>query len=63
MFVKRRRKGSFFLVDINDERKVNETINLVIKKYKRIDCLINAAAFTMNDMVKSKSKIFENTKL
>ena len=58
-FVKRRRKGSFFLVDMNNERKVNETVGLIIKKYKKIDCLINAAAFTMNHMVKSKSNIFE----
>ena len=45
-FKKKRKKGSFFLVDLNDEIKVNAAINLVIKKYRRIDCLINAAGFT-----------------
>ena len=58
-FFTKRRKGSFFLVDINNERKVNEIVSLIIKKYKKIDCLINAAALTMNDMIKSKNKVFE----
>ena len=57
-FFTKRRKGSFFLVDINNERKVNEIVSLIIKKYKKIDCLINAAALTMNDMIKSKNKVF-----
>ena len=58
-FVKMKKKGSFLLVDINDEKKVNETISLIIKKYRKIDCLINGAAFTMHDMVESKTKVFE----
>ena len=58
-FIKGRRTGSFFLVDINNEKKVNETVSLIIKKYKKIDCLVNAAAFTMRDMIKSKYKVFE----
>ena len=58
-FFTKRRKGSFFLVDINNERKVNEIVSLIIKKYKKIDCLINAAAFSMNDMIKSNNKVFE----
>ena len=58
-FFTKRRKGSFFLVDINNERKVNEIVSLIIKKYKKIDCLINAADLTMNNMIKSKNKVFE----
>ena len=58
-FIKNKRKSSFFLVNINNEKKVNETINLIIKKYKKIDCLINATTSTMNGTIKSKSKFFE----
>ena len=58
-FIKKKKKGSFFLVDISDEKKVNEVVNLVVKKYKKIDCLINAATFTINDIAKSKANIFE----
>ena len=58
-FIKHKRKALFFLVDINKENKVNETINLIIKKYKKIDCLINATTSTANGIIKSKSKLFE----
>jgi NAD(P)-dependent dehydrogenase (short-subunit alcohol dehydrogenase family) len=59
-FIKKKRKGFFFLVDLNNEKKVEEIVNLVIKKFKKIDCLINnAAAFRKNDLTKSKTNIFE----
>ena len=58
-FTKKRKKGSFFLVDLNDEIKVNAAINLVIKKYRRIDCLINAAGFTGEAMLNANYNFFE----
>ena len=57
-FVRKKQKGYFFLVDLNNETKVKTTINLVIKKYKKIDCLINAAGFTGDGMLKENSKFF-----
>ena len=51
-FTRNKQKGYFFLVDLNNETKVKTTINLVIKKYKKIDCLINAAGFTGDGMFK-----------
>ncbi len=58
-FKKKNKKGEFFLVNIENENEVNKVINLVIKKYKNIDCLINAAAFTGQDLHKSKNNLFE----
>ena len=58
-FIKKRQKGFFFLVDLNDENKVNSAINLIIKKHRRIDCLINAAGLTGQNMLKSNSNFFE----
>ena len=58
-FIKKRKKGSFFSVDLNDEVKVNIAINSVIKKYKRIDCLINAAGFTGEEMLEENYNFFE----
>ena len=58
-FTKKKQRGFFFLVDLNDETKVNIAINLVIKKYRKIDCLINAAAFTSQGMLKINSNFFE----
>ena len=60
-FVKMKKKGSFLLVDINDEKQVNETISLIIKKYRKIDCLINAASFTGQDMLETNVNFFENS--
>ena len=40
-FKKKGQKGLFLLVDLNNESKVEATINLIIKKYRKIDCLIN----------------------
>lgn len=57
-FVRKKRKGSFYFIDINDEGKVNDLTKQIIKKYQRIDCLINSAAYTMNNMLK-KNNIFE----
>ena len=58
-FIKKKYRGKFISVDINNERKVNETINSVIKKYKNIDCLINAAGFTGQDLQNKKNSYFE----
>ena len=58
-FFKKRQRGSFFLVDLNNETKVNVVINSIIKKYKKIDCLINAAGLTGEDMLKTDSNFFE----
>jgi len=58
-FKKKKLKGLFCLVDLNDEDKVNEAINLIIKKYRKIDCLINAVAFTGQNMFKTNVNFFE----
>ena len=58
-FIKKKQRGLFFLVDLNNETKVNVVINSIIKKYRKIDCLINAAGFTGEDMLKTDSNFFE----
>lgn len=58
-FFKKRQRGSFFLVDLNNETKVNVVINSIIKKYRKIDCLINAAGLTGEDMLKTDCNFFE----
>ena len=58
-FKKKKLRGLFFLVDLNDENKVNVAIDLIIKKYRKIDCLINAAGFTDQDMLKTNVNFFE----
>ena len=35
-FVKNKKKAAFFLVDISNEKKVKEIVNLIIKKYKKV---------------------------
>ncbi len=57
-FKKKRQKGLFFLVDLNNESKVEATIDLIIKKYRKIDCLINAAGFTGDQMAETNSDFF-----
>ena len=58
-FKKKKLRGWFFLVDLNDENKVNVAIDLIIKKYRKIDCLINAAGFTGQDMLETNVNYFE----
>ena len=58
-FIKKKQRGLFFLVDLNNETKVNVVINSIIKKYRKIDCLINAAGLTGEDMLKTDSNFFE----
>ena len=58
-FIKKKQKGIFYLVDLDDEREVNSVVNLVIKKHRKIDCLINAAGFTGQNMLKTNSDYFE----
>jgi len=56
---KKRKKAFFSLVDLNNEKKVNKAIDLVIKKYRKIDCLINAAGFTGPTMLETNKNYFE----
>jgi len=58
-FIRKKWRGSFFLVDLNDENKVKVAINLIIKKHRKIDCLVNAAGFTGQDMLKTNGNFFE----
>ena len=58
-FKKKKLKGFFLLVDLDDENKVNVAIDLIIKKYRKIDCLINAASFTGQDMLETNVNFFE----
>ena len=58
-FKKKKLRGWFFLVDLNDENKVNVAIDLIIKKYRKIDCLINAAGFTGQNMLETNVNFFE----
>ena len=58
-FKKKKLRGLFFLVDLNNENKVNVAIDLIIKKYKKIDCLINAAGFTGQEMLETNVNFFE----
>jgi len=58
-FKKKKLRGLFFLVDLNNENKVNVAIDLIIKKYRKIDCLINAAGFTGQDMLETNVNYFE----
>jgi NAD(P)-dependent dehydrogenase (short-subunit alcohol dehydrogenase family) len=58
-FNKKRKKGFFFTLDLSDEDQVNEIIQTIIKRHKRIDCLINAAGLTGQNMLKTKNNFFE----
>ena len=59
LFVKKKRKGYFFLTDLDNEVEVNEVVNSIIQKHKKIDCLINSAGFTGAAMKKNNSNYFE----
>ena len=58
-FIRKKQRGSFFLTNLNDENKINVVIDLIIKKYRKIDCLINAAGFTGDAMLKTNVNFFE----
>jgi len=58
-FMRKKQRGSFFLTNLNDENKINVVIDLIIKKYRKIDCLINAAGFTGDAMLKTNVNFFE----
>ena len=58
-FKKRKIRGDFHQVDLCNEKKVNKIIELIIKKHKHIDCLVNAAAFTGQELQNKKSNFFE----
>lgn len=45
--------------DLNDERDVLEKCKLILKKYKKIDCLVNSASETKTSMESSTNNIFE----
>ena len=53
-----------YVVDITNEAKVKNNVNLLIKKYKKIDCLINNASSNPLDFINNKSDTrTENTRL
>ena len=57
-FKKRKIRGDFHQVDLCNEKKVNKIVELIVKKYKHIDCLVNAAAFTGQELQNKKSNFF-----
>ena len=58
-FKKKKLKGVFFEVDLLNDVKLNQIINQVVKKYKRIDCLINSAAYYSIGLENKKNSLFE----
>ena len=55
------KKPEFHNVDITNKKRVENIINQITKKYKRIDCLINNAA--TNPKSNNKKNNFENISL
>ncbi len=51
------------LVDITNEKQTEAKIQYIIKKYKKIDILVNNAAIDYKPKIKSKSSSFEKTTL
>jgi len=58
-FKKKKLKGSFFLTNLDDENQVKQAVDLIIKKYKKIDCLVNVAGLTAEKMQQKNKKYFE----
>jgi NAD(P)-dependent dehydrogenase (short-subunit alcohol dehydrogenase family) len=59
-FKKKKLKGYFFLIDLNNEIEVNNIISYVYKKFKKIDSLVNTAGYTGQAMLKNNDKFFQN---
>lgn len=59
-FKKKRLKGHFFLIDLNEETEVKNLVIHIYKKFRRIDCLINSAGFTGEQMLKNGEDFFDN---
>jgi NAD(P)-dependent dehydrogenase (short-subunit alcohol dehydrogenase family) len=59
-FNKKKLKGYFFLIDLNNEIEVNNIISYVYKKFKKIDSLVNTAGYTGQAMLKNNDKFFQN---
>ena len=55
-------KSEYYIIqaDLNNENLINKKMKRLIKKIKKIDGLVNAAAFTMKDMSKYKGQVFNN---
>ena len=59
-FNKKKLKGYFFLIDLNNEIEVKNVISYIYKKFKKIDSLINAAGYTGQAMLKNNEDFFKN---
>jgi len=55
---KKKYQVEFYKVDITKKKEIDTTIDKIFKKHKRIDCLINNAAF--NPKSNNKKNNFEN---
>jgi len=58
-FKKKKIRSDFYIADLCNEKKINKIIELIVKKHKHIDCLINAASFTEWKQKNKKSNFFE----
>ncbi len=47
-------KVDYFLCDVTDQKRVNEVLDEVRKKYKRIDCIIHAAGLEISKLITQK---------
>lgn len=47
-----KKKKNYFKCDILDEKEVKKTFNIIFKKYKKIDCIINSAYPRKNNFSK-----------
>jgi NAD(P)-dependent dehydrogenase (short-subunit alcohol dehydrogenase family) len=59
-FNKKKLKGYFFLINLNNEIEVNNIITYIYKKFKKIDSLVNAAGYTGQAMLKNDEDFFKN---
>lgn len=59
-FKKKKLKGYFFLIDLNNEIEVNNIISYIYKKFKKIDSLVNTAGYTGQAMLKNNDEFFQN---
>ena len=52
-------KAKGYVLNITNKNQIEEVISLIVRKDKRIDGLVNAAAFAMKDMSESDENFFE----
>ena len=48
------------MIDLNEETEVKNLVIHIYKKFRRIDCLINSAGFTGEQMLKNGEDFFDN---